>query len=51
MTVRRTHGLVRFGSRLEIYLPDGVTPLVRIGQTMVAGETVIADLAGATEEA
>ncbi|QIE43509.1 phosphatidylserine decarboxylase (plasmid) [Rhodobacteraceae bacterium SC52] len=44
-------GLIRFGSRLDIYLPDGVTPLVRIGQTMVAGETVIADLAGATEEA
>lgn len=44
-------GLIRFGSRLDIYLPEGVTPLVRIGQTMVAGETVIADLVGATEEA
>jgi phosphatidylserine decarboxylase len=37
-------GLIRFGSRLDVYLPDGVDPLVRIGQTMVAGETVIADL-------
>ena len=36
-------GLIRFGSRLDIYLPDGVSPLVTIGQTMVAGETVIAD--------
>ncbi|OLS50599.1 phosphatidylserine decarboxylase [Rhodovulum sulfidophilum] len=37
-------GLIRFGSRLDIYLPEGVEPLVAIGQTMVAGETVIADL-------
>jgi phosphatidylserine decarboxylase len=37
-------GLIRFGSRLDIYLPEGVEPLVMIGQTMVAGETVIADL-------
>lgn len=39
-------GLIRFGSRLDIYLPEGVAPLVCIGQTMVAGETVIADLNG-----
>ncbi len=37
-------GLIRFGSRLDVYLPDGVAPLVSIGQTMVAGETVIAHL-------
>jgi phosphatidylserine decarboxylase len=37
-------GLIRFGSRLDVYLPDGVAPLVVIGQTMVAGETVVADL-------
>ncbi|TNF23068.1 MAG: phosphatidylserine decarboxylase [Rhodobacteraceae bacterium] len=37
-------GLIRFGSRLDVYLPEGVEPLVRIGQTMVAGETVLADL-------
>jgi phosphatidylserine decarboxylase len=37
-------GLIRFGSRLDVYLPDGVEPLVDIGQTMVAGESVIADL-------
>lgn len=37
-------GLIRFGSRLDVYLPPGVHPLVAIGQTMVAGETVIADL-------
>lgn len=37
-------GLIRFGSRLDVYLPKGVEPLVSIGQTMVAGETVLADL-------
>lgn len=38
-------GLIRFGSRLDVYLPDGVAPLVGVGQTMIAGETVLADLA------
>lgn len=37
-------GLIRFGSRLDVYLPEGVEPLVSVGQTMIAGETVIADL-------
>lgn len=41
-------GLIRFGSRLDVYLPEGVTPLVDLGQTMVAGETVIADLTATT---
>jgi phosphatidylserine decarboxylase len=37
-------GMIRFGSRLDVYLPDGVAPLVAIGQTAIAGETVLADL-------
>ncbi len=37
-------GLIRFGSRLDIYLPQGVQPLVSVGQTAVAGETILADL-------
>jgi phosphatidylserine decarboxylase len=37
-------GMIRFGSRLDVYLPEGVEPLVCVGQTMVAGETVLADL-------
>ena len=37
-------GLIRFGSRIDVYLPEGVHPLVSVGQSMVAGETVIADL-------
>lgn len=37
-------GLIRFGSRLDVYLPDGVEPLVNLGQTMIAGESILADL-------
>ena len=37
-------GLIRFGSRLDVYLPEGVAPLVGLGQTMIAGETILADL-------
>jgi len=37
-------GLIRFGSRVDVYLPEGVRPLVAEGQTSLAGETVIADL-------
>ena len=35
-------GLIRFGSRLDVYLPEGFTPTVSVGQTAVAGETVLA---------
>lgn len=35
-------GLIRFGSRLDVYLPEGVEPQVALGQTMVAGESIIA---------
>ena len=38
-------GMIRFGSRVDVYLPPGVRPLVSEGQTALAGETVIADLA------
>ncbi len=38
-------GMIRFGSRLDVYLPEGVRPLVSEGQIAIAGETVIADLA------
>lgn len=37
-------GLIRFGSRTDVYLPDGASPLVAPGQRMIGGETVIADL-------
>jgi phosphatidylserine decarboxylase len=39
-------GMIRFGSRLDVYLPEGATPMVAVGQIAVAGETIIADLDG-----
>lgn len=36
-------GLIRFGSRVEVYLPPGVAPQVCVGQRVIAGETVLAD--------
>lgn len=36
-------GLIRFGSRLDVYLPEGTTILVAEGQTSLAGETILAD--------
>ena len=39
-------GMIRFGSRVDVYLPEGVRPLAAEGQTATAGETIIADLRG-----
>ena len=43
MSAGERFGLIRFGSRLDVFLPDGAKPLVAEGQTAVAGETVLAD--------
>lgn len=43
LAVGQRFGLIRFGSRLDVFLPDGAKPLVSVGQTAVAGETVLAD--------
>jgi len=43
-------GLIRFGSRVDVYLPEGVAPVVITGQYAIGGETVIADL-GSNEPA
>jgi phosphatidylserine decarboxylase len=37
-------GMIRFGSRVDIYLPEGTRVLAGEGQTAIAGETVLADL-------
>jgi len=37
-------GLIRFGSRMDVYLPEGVNSLVCVGQRALAGETILADL-------
>ncbi|NGM21303.1 phosphatidylserine decarboxylase [Roseomonas stagni] len=41
-------GIIRFGSRTDVYLPEGVRPLVAVGQLMIGGETVVADLNATT---
>jgi len=38
------YGIIRFGSRMDIYLPPKTMPLVAEGQRMIGGETVLADL-------
>jgi len=40
-------GIIRFGSRVDVYLPPDVTPLVIEGQYMIGGETILADLSSA----
>jgi phosphatidylserine decarboxylase len=44
LAIGDTYGLIRFGSRLDTYLPSGAEPLVEEGQRAVAGETVLAEL-------
>lgn len=39
-----TYGLIRYGSRLDTYLPDGANVLVSCGQRTIGGETVIAEM-------
>jgi len=43
LSVGERFGLIRFGSRVDVYLPKGVKPTVAIGQTVVGGESIIAD--------
>jgi phosphatidylserine decarboxylase len=50
LSVGERFGLIRFGSRLDIFLPEGIEPAVGLGQTAVAGETVLAHLGEANEE-
>ncbi len=42
-------GLIRFGSRVDVYLPAGTEPRVILGQKVVAGETVLAEIGKAPE--
>ena len=44
LSIGDTYGLIRFGSRLDTYLPAGAEVSVRIGQRAVGGETVLAEL-------
>jgi phosphatidylserine decarboxylase len=44
-----TYGLIRFGSRVDTYLPAGSTVAVEVGQRTIGGETVLAELPGIPE--
>ncbi|MEW9836292.1 phosphatidylserine decarboxylase [Mesorhizobium marinum] len=46
IAVGERFGLIRFGSRVDVFLPKDATPRVAVGQTAVAGETVIAEFGG-----
>lgn len=43
-------GMIRFGSRVDVYFPDGVRPIVGIGQKTLAGETILADVSTSMPE-
>jgi phosphatidylserine decarboxylase len=44
LSIGDTYGLIRFGSRLDTYLPAGAEPVGKVGQRALAGETVLAEL-------
>jgi phosphatidylserine decarboxylase len=44
LTTGERFGIIRFGSRTDLYLPESVLPLVSVGQRMIGGETVLAEL-------
>lgn len=46
LAVGQRFGLIRFGSRLDVYLPEGAEPIVAEGQTAIAGETTLARFGG-----
>jgi phosphatidylserine decarboxylase len=43
ITAGERFGMIRFGSRLDVYLPESARALVAEGQTVIAGETILAD--------
>jgi phosphatidylserine decarboxylase len=44
LSIGDTYGLIRFGSRLDTYLPPNAEPIVKLGQRALAGETVLAEV-------
>jgi phosphatidylserine decarboxylase len=42
LTRGERYGMIKFGSRVDLYLPEGYAPSVAIGEQVFAGETVIA---------
>ncbi len=50
LSAGQVFGMIRFGSRLDVFLPKGVYPKVLLGQVSVAGETVLADMSSMKEK-
>ena len=50
LAIGQQFGIIRFGSRVDLWIPASTPVLVMPGQRTVAGETVIADLSGALAE-
>ena len=50
MAAGETYGLIRFGSRVDVYLPAGSRVVVAPGQRTIGGETVLATLPGSTQD-
>jgi phosphatidylserine decarboxylase len=48
VTAGQRVGLIRFGSRVDVYLPDGAAPQVALGQRAVAGETILGQVGNPT---
>lgn len=46
VTAGQRIGLIRFGSRVDVYLPEGCTPQVALGQRAIAGETILGRTGG-----
>ena len=44
LNIGQQYGIIRFGSRVDVWLPAAATVQVMQGQTMIAGETILADL-------
>ena len=50
LNVGQQYGIIRFGSRVDVWLPATTTVQVLPGQTMIAGETILADLTASVPE-
>jgi len=50
VTTGERFGIIKFGSRLDVYLPNGIKPLAVVGQIAVAGETILADINGTEDQ-
>ena len=50
LNIGQQYGIIRFGSRVDVWLPAATPINVLVGQTAIAGETIVADLSGKMDE-